>query len=394
MTCIVPWWRPASGSGSDIGRPLPSLTEGTQPDNLLPPVYARPGYYVVAAVVLRPFLGASLETQFYLLRALSALMSLGFGGVLARAGARRLSSVAGVGVGVRRGARPAADAHLPRAPRSTATHWPSWSAPRPCSSWCGACEARPSARRVLVLAAIVAVGLLVKRTLVFLAPLFGVWLLLVWTQEAARRRWRLALALGIGLALLAVAAFAWRGATAGSDWPFPGRDPTSSVGMAPDMVSRLWSADTWSPRALLMLGVNLCLTLASFWGNFGWLTLPLPPGVYILLAIVTTLGIVGACRAALRGWRGADPARRRLWALPTAAAGLAVGQLLALAVVEGIMQQGRYLLPVVGCIALLLVRGWAEWFPAARRRPVAIGIAVGMAALAVGCWVGVILPAA
>ena len=56
------------------------------------------------------------------------------------------------------------------------------------------------------------------------------------------------------VALVVLAASIWQGASAGADWPFPGRDPATAVGVVSADLARLWSAETWSTDGLLRLG--------------------------------------------------------------------------------------------------------------------------------------------
>jgi 4-amino-4-deoxy-L-arabinose transferase-like glycosyltransferase len=134
---------------------------------------------------------------------------------------------------------------------------------------------------------------------------------------------------------------------------------------------------------------------ASFWGYFGWLTVPLPTWMYTALWLIyplTSLGLV------LWVWRG-----RWVYAQPKG--GLpAVGLL-----VMGVMAvwaftirytlsfgafgvQGRYLFQMISALAILVSLGLFSLLPG-RWRPVPIGI-TSLALLALAFWVpqGVIAP--
>ncbi len=106
---------------------------------------------------------------------------------------------------------------------------------------------------------------------------------------------------------------------------------------------------------------------ASFWGQFGWMSLPVVAGTpwEPALALVCAGGLAGALLAALR--QGDLAWRRR--ALALLLAGLALGLLLPLlnAYTQPrgqAIQQGRYLFAMLAPLALLLAWGWRTWLPA------------------------------
>jgi hypothetical protein len=95
------------------------------------------------------------------------------------------------------------------------------------------------------------------------------------------------------------------------------------------------------------------LTFKSFWGMWGWLEVPLPPGLYGFLAI---LSVVTAGLASVALYRR----REALWALSTSVAfvvSLAVAYACIMVVVAAFVgpvhnNQGRHWLPVVAVLAL------------------------------------------
>ncbi len=106
---------------------------------------------------------------------------------------------------------------------------------------------------------------------------------------------------------------------------------------------------------------------ASFWGQFGWMSLPMVAGTpwEPALALVCAGGLAGALLALLH--RGEPAWRRR--ALALLLAGLALG--LALPLLNAYtqprsqaIQQGRYLFAMLAPLALLLAWGWRAWLPA------------------------------
>jgi hypothetical protein len=105
----------------------------------------------------------------------------------------------------------------------------------------------------------------------------------------------------------------------------------------------------------------------TFWGSFGWLTLPLPEPVYAALGVLTLLAIAGlGAWAARRDW--SDGAWLALVAAVALAAAIAVGfarQMTLLAfgtIVSG--PQGRYLfvlaIPVVWLLLVGLSEAWGR----------------------------------
>lgn len=103
----------------------------------------------------------------------------------------------------------------------------------------------------------------------------------------------------------------------------------------------------------------------SFWGNFGWLTMPLPDWLYRVLALLSLLALLGllwlgARRAGTWGWRewlGVVS----LFGLGTAIIAGFTKQTMFLSAEGGLAYpQGRYLFVLTVPIAWLLVSGLAE----------------------------------
>jgi hypothetical protein len=114
----------------------------------------------------------------------------------------------------------------------------------------------------------------------------------------------------------------------------------------------------------------------SFWGQFGWMSIPLPERDYRVLVAFTA-----ACGA---GWLLI--AWRRRWGMPARAAlalGLTWGGTVAGLLVYNlkfVQPQGRYLFPALAPIALFYVLGFAALFPR-KAQPAAIAaLSLAMAA--------------
>jgi hypothetical protein len=126
---------------------------------------------------------------------------------------------------------------------------------------------------------------------------------------------------------------------------------------------------------------GVSITFHSFWGQFGWMGVPMPDSFYTGLLAFTVFVIVGALIAAIR-WRGALNViqREQLLLLGTAA-------FLAFAAFAGynfkfVQFQGRYLYPGLIPIGLFVAAGLAGWAPlVAPRSPVARWLTVGIVCL-------------
>ncbi len=130
----------------------------------------------------------------------------------------------------------------------------------------------------------------------------------------------------------------------------------------------------WQTFTQLPWREHINLLFQSFWGRFGWLNVPLPDGVYILLWLVTALAALGWAARAWAWQRGEwGPARKAL---------LAGGLLVALLLLQwglvlskqilfaylgtGSVPQGRYLYPLLPVYGLFYMGGWGWWL---RKRP-------------------------
>ncbi|MEP7356924.1 MAG: hypothetical protein ABI847_06760, partial [Anaerolineales bacterium] len=107
-------------------------------------------------------------------------------------------------------------------------------------------------------------------------------------------------------------------------------------------------------------------TFQSFWGQFGWMGVPMDGRVYLALIVYSAgllVGLAGAFVAFRRAGRRLDRARADVLVL------LVLAVLLAVAVylyynLTFVQFQGRYLypaLPVLALAAALALRQWARW---------------------------------
>ncbi|NLE76712.1 MAG: DUF2142 domain-containing protein [Chloroflexi bacterium] len=144
----------------------------------------------------------------------------------------------------------------------------------------------------------------------------------------------------------------------------------------------------WPQMALYTL-----LTFASFWGNFGWLQVPLSPALYAALALFTLGGALGWVRWQRRPSAGAEALQRRIGRWLALALGLALAQVAIPMVVQTWQPQGRYLLPALFPAAACLALGWRAWLPAGWVRWAAWAWVAALALLNGVCLWGYVLPA-
>ena len=134
---------------------------------------------------------------------------------------------------------------------------------------------------------------------------------------------------------------------------------------------------------------------ASFWGLFGWFSLPLPGPVYRLLDGLSLLGAAGLAMWLVRQRNAGEQTGRR--------AVLDVGLLLlwtAMVIVSLVRwtsltpgSQGRLLFPALPAIVLALVVGWSAWLPRRWGDAAPLAVAAGLLALSVALPWWIIVPA-
>ncbi|MDW8316413.1 MAG: DUF2142 domain-containing protein [Anaerolineae bacterium] len=156
-----------------------------------------------------------------------------------------------------------------------------------------------------------------------------------------------------------------------------------------EFAPRLDPGAALTPEALGRYALYTALLFPGFWGNFGWLNRPLPIPVYVALAAVCAVALVGLARAWIGGGRSgrpngspgaspADPARFvPQWLL---AAALALLQALLPMLGRAWQPQGRYLFPALFPITGLLLVGLNAALDLDRRpRRLAVALALLLA---------------
>lgn len=216
------------------------------------------------------------------------------------------------------------------------------------------------AGRLLSLGVLLGLGFLTKGTVYLMAPVVGLFLLAEYWQ-----RWR---PLVRALALTFIPALVFGGLLwarnsvvyGGLDFLARGAHDAVVVGQprTSEWIALYGGAET--ARRFMQSTFN------SFWGQFGWMAAPLPAWMYVPLAIVVGIAVVGLALVLFAHRRDRD--------FPWRSAGvLGLTFVLTAAVHVGynltfVQHQGRYLFPALIPIAIGLVAGLRYWLrPLARR---------------------------
>jgi hypothetical protein len=131
-----------------------------------------------------------------------------------------------------------------------------------------------------------------------------------------------------------------------------------------------------------LLQMSLRTTFQSFWGQFGWMGVVLDPRLYLALALLSILAVVGALWRLSAWLRGAIRARRRDGLILVGVSGLITMGMFLWHNLTFVQHQGRYLfpaLPVVGLIAALGLIQWRE-----RRFAVSAALVIALVTLILG----------
>ncbi|NLT73388.1 MAG: DUF2142 domain-containing protein [Chloroflexi bacterium] len=230
----------------------------------------------------------------------------------------------------------------------------------------------------LLLGLTVGLAFLTKLQAYIAAPLaFFAW---AWAMRRARRSgrplWPLAIqgALTAGVALAVVAPWLMRNASLYGPGDLLGMVRHDAVAGA-----QLTTAQFVAERGLVgALKAAALTTFQSFWGQFGWMGVPLPTRIYQALAALAALAILGAVdalssrRRPAGGGRGFGMLLLAAWGLLTLCGYLWYN-------LQYVQHQGRYLFPAVAVWGLGYTLGWQQLYTRAPRWVLAL---LGLAALA------------
>jgi len=130
-------------------------------------------------------------------------------------------------------------------------------------------------------------------------------------------------------------------------------------------------AEAISPQTFPLYVRFLHTLFKSFWGNFGWMNIPLPSFWYGIIILITAIAVGGLiaffAKMTKKPWLFS---RQRVsaillltFAVVSALVLIMVGMIRARTIVPEALPQGRYLFPVIIPLAFLLVLGWREIIP-------------------------------
>lgn len=250
-------------------------------------------------------------------------------------------------------------------------------------------------RHAIWLAVATSLALLTKYTALPLIP-FAVLCLLIALLRAVRRSDTRVRALAGSLAALG-------GMVGLSGWWFARSQATTGYWATRDQETLWWlRQDFWQTPARFMtepawrlLPAALNYGFQTYWASFGWGNVGAPRWVYTLLAVLTLGGLAGAV------WYRLHPRQKSAIDAPRGAFTLlAVFILLIVALPlyrellnARFLLRGRYILPTLPAVSVLLGAGWLAWPRVRAARRVWIILSAGLVVLAVYLALGVIRPA-
>lgn len=147
------------------------------------------------------------------------------------------------------------------------------------------------------------------------------------------------------------------------------------------------TADWLAQVGLLAGGQEMLLTtFHSFWGQFGWMGVPIDERLYRMLALFSglcALGLALRIGEVRRAWHTLSPSARAAWLLIPGSILLTTATYIGYNL--GFRQhQGRYLFPALIPLAILLALGWWQITLRRHRVPIAAFLVLAGLAMAVG----------
>lgn len=213
----------------------------------------------------------------------------------------------------------------------------------------------PTRRSRLVLGLTLGLGLLTKATVYYTALPMVVVALILHSRRYATRRAQYALVFAPALALGALLWLRNLSVYGGLDVLGLARHNAIVTGQptTADWIAQYGFTDT--------LARGLSTTFHSFWGQFGWMAVPMPDNVYRVLGALSLIALSGWAWRLIKGCRarqaGCREPRRGLLALLTV---LTFGGLIYYNLTF-VQHQGRYLFPALIPIGLAFALGIDQW---------------------------------
>ncbi len=253
-----------------------------------------------------------------------------------------------------------------------------------------------------ILLLLISAGIATKKTTLITIPLAALAIPLAWWARDSRHRkisprftWA-----AVGVVALGVLLFvpgSTRGLLLGTSRRIAAvANRYDSSGMFTRTFKVLLSKRLWGPEAWSLYRTYPAAIFKSFWGAFGWRTIPLSDGLYLALGVVCALSALGLALFVVRVVRNRSDLsvaqRSSLWLL----FGLIVLSLGAATIFSATLSrqpQGRYLFTALPGIAILFVIGIREIVPARFRRGVSFAGLVGLIVFDFAALFAYVLPA-
>ncbi|HQE93698.1 MAG TPA: glycosyltransferase family 39 protein [Anaerolineae bacterium] len=236
-------------------------------------------------------------------------------------------------------------------------------------------------RHFFGVALLTTLGFLTKPSALTLYPGVTLALFIAWQRLPRGYQRRMALALCVLIPL-----------TGGGWWVLRNLhlygDPVGLTVAKQSLAANYYPAPLTLPQLIATLPQMFWQTFQSGWGHFGWLSFPLAPSVFYLIAGLHLPAIAGL----LLKCKTASSKRGPAWALAAAWIGLLCGFIYYNLETNSSGWQGRFLFPGLSITALGFVAGWRYWVKKYERLLPALMAGAG-GALTLYAVVGIVLPA-
>ncbi len=143
------------------------------------------------------------------------------------------------------------------------------------------------------------------------------------------------------------------------------------------------------------LPTALLTQFQSFWGWFGWMSVPAPQWFYLLVGALTLAAVVGLARA-ISGQAARRPSNRAVDALLVLVLAVVVHevfQLRAILTFGHSWMQGRYLFPILPAASVLAALGLSNLVSSRQLPLLAVGVATVLVLCTIYLLIAVVLPA-